>query len=139
MYGAIVGAFELNNLGARAACAGNAGAVLCCASRAWCEPHLPIMSPARSSARVCAAAQAGVRCCPNSNPTLHAAGLVVESPVEDYLLFVHEEHAGVLTADEAAAAQRLTSAGPERRARAARAEAACLAPCCCQPARVHAC
>ncbi len=33
--------------------------------------------------------------------------------MEDYLLFVHEEHGGALAADEAAAAQRLTSAGPQ--------------------------
>lgn len=38
------------------------------------------------------------------------AGLVVESPVEDYLLFIHEEHQGILSTEEAAAAQQVTRA-----------------------------
>ncbi len=40
----------------------------------------------------------------------HVAGLVVESPVEDYLLFIHEEHQGILSKEEAAAAQQVTRA-----------------------------
>jgi len=57
VYGAIVGAFELNNLGARAARAGDAGAARCYVIRACREPRVRNVSPARSSARVCAAAQ----------------------------------------------------------------------------------
>lgn len=92
LYGAIVGIFELNNLGklaksttcSRSCCFATTVAGCC---RKLLARHCPVLFLVR-------------------HDVVWVAGIVVESPVEQYLLFMHEEQEGVLSEKDRDAMRR---------------------------------